>query len=227
LTKLFLFDVDWTLVNSGGAGGRAMNLAFAKLFGIEKGFANIEFTGRTDRAIFREAVRLHGLDDGQFPSLVERFLQAYSELLAQVLPQCQGYVLPGIPELLAGMQAAPTAYLGLATGNFQQGARLKLEHYGVYDFFVAGGFGDDSEVRADVVRVAIERLAAVAGDNGTHEVYVIGDTPLDIEAARANGARPVAVATGSFAVQDLRDAGAEMVFPDFSRWQDALSVLLG
>ena len=204
-----------------------MNRAFAKLFGIENGFAAIEFSGRSDQAIFREAVRLHGLDDGQFPVLLERFQQAYCQLLPQTLPECQGYVLPGVRELLEGMQTAPDAYLGLATGNFEQGARLKLEHYGLHDFFVGGGFGDDSEERADLVRVAIERVAAAAGDGGPHEVYVIGDTPLDIAAAQANGARPVAVATGSFAVQELRAAGAEMVFPDFSRWQDALNALLG
>ncbi len=204
-----------------------MNRAFAKLFGIENGFASIEFSGRTDRAIFREAARLHGLDDGQFPVLLERFQQTYYQLLPQALPQCQGYVLPGIPELLEAMQGASGADLGLATGNFKQGARLKLEHFGLHHFFVAGGFGDDSEERADLVRVAIERVAGAAGEGGPHEVYVIGDTPLDIAAAQANDARPVAVATGSFSVQDLRAAGAEIVFPDFSHWQDALNQLLG
>lgn len=227
MTKLLLFDVDWTLVNSGGAGGRAMNLAFAHLFGIENGFAAIELTGRTDRAIFREAVRIHGLDDSQFPALLERFQGAYPRFLRQILPQCQGYVLPGVRELLEGIQTASGAYPGLATGNFEEGARLKLGHFGLYDSFVAGGFGGDSEERADVVRVAIERVAAVAGADEPHEVYVIGDTPLDIAAAQANGVRPVAVATGSFSAEDLKAAGAEMVFPDFSRWQDALDVLLG
>jgi phosphoglycolate phosphatase len=226
LAKLFLFDVDKTLVDSRGAGGRAMNLAFAQLFGIEQGFAGIGFTGRTDTAIFRDAVGVHGLD-GEFPALLARFQEAYFSMLPRTLAEVQAHALPGVRELLTGIQAAPGASLGLATGNFRQAARLKLEPFGLCDFFQAGGYADDSEDRAELVAIAIERLAEASGGPGPHEVYVIGDTPLDIAAAEANGARSVAVATGFSSVDELTAAGAGLVFPDFSSWQAVLDALLG
>jgi phosphoglycolate phosphatase len=226
LAKLFLFDVDKTLVDSRGAGSRAMNLAFAQLFGIEQGFAGIGFTGRTDTAIFRDAVNVHSLD-GEFPALLARFQETYFSMLPTTLAEVQAHVLPGVRELLTAIQAAPGVSLGLATGNFRQAARLKLEPFGLYDFFPVGGFADDSEDRAELVAIAIERLAEASGGPDPREVYVIGDTPLDIAAAEANGAHSVAVATGFFSVDELTAAGADVVFPDFSSWQAVLDALLG
>jgi phosphoglycolate phosphatase len=226
LAKLFLFDVDKTLVDSRGAGGRAMNLAFAQLFGIDEGFAGIGFTGRTDTAIFRDAVGVHGLD-GEFPVLLARFQETYYSMLPRTLTEVQAHVLPGVREVLAGIQAAPGAFLGLATGNFRETARLKLGRFGLCDFFLAGGYADDSEDRAELVAIAIKRLAEASGGPDPREVYVIGDTPLDIAAAEANGARSIAVATGFFSVDELTAAGAGLVFPDFSSWQAVLDALLG
>jgi phosphoglycolate phosphatase-like HAD superfamily hydrolase len=226
LTRFLLFDVDKTLVDSDGAGGRAMNLAFAQLFGIDDGFAGISFSGRTDTAILREAVDVHGLD-GDFPALLARFQAAYHSILPSTLAESEGYVLPGVRELLTGLRATPGVFLGLATGNFHEAARLKLAPFGLYDFFLAGGYGDDSEDRAELVAIAIERLAEVGGGHGRREVYVIGDTPLDVAAAQANGARSLAVATGFFSADELAAAGAGLVFPDFSSWQAVLDALLG
>ncbi len=226
MAKFFLFDVDKTLVDSRGAGGRAMTAAFAQLFGIDQGFADLDFSGRTDTSIFREAVDVHSLD-GDFPSLLARFQETYYSILPRTLAEAQGYVLPGVREVLAGLQAAPGAFLGLATGNFREATRLKLEHFGLYDFFPAGGYADDSEDRAELVAIAIERLAEASGGHGPREVYVIGDTPLDIAAAQANGARSVAVATGFFSADQLTAAGAGLVFPDLSSWQEVLDALLG
>jgi phosphoglycolate phosphatase len=225
LAKFFLFDVDKTLVDSRGAGVRAMTLAFAQLFAIDQGFKGIGFTGRTDTAIFRDAVGVHNLD-GDFATLLTRFQESYYSILPRTLAEVQAYVLPGVREVLAGLQAAPEAFLGLATGNFREAARLKLEPLGLYEFFLAGGYADDSEDRAELVAIAIERLAEVSGGHGPREAYVIGDTPLDIDAAHANGARSVAVATGFFTVEQLTAAGAGLVFPDFSSWQVVLDALL-
>ncbi|MGQ9571812.1 MAG: HAD family hydrolase [Dehalococcoidia bacterium] len=225
MSKIFLFDVDKTLVDSRGAGGRAMGLAFAQLFGIDQGFAGIDFSGRTDTGIFREAITKHGLD-GDFPALLSRFQKAYYSILPKTLGESQGLVLPGVRELLAGLQTARGAVLGLATGNFREAARLKLEHFDLYHFFLDGGYADDSEERAELVAVAIERLAKASGGHGPREVYIIGDTPLDIAAAQANGARSIAVATGFFSAEQLTAAGAEVVFPDFSSWREVLKVVL-
>jgi phosphoglycolate phosphatase len=225
LAKFFLFDVDKTLVDSHGAGGRAMTAAFAQLFGIDDGFAGIGFAGRTDTAIFRDAVGVHSLD-GEFPALLARFQQTYYTTLPRTLAEVQAHALPGVREVLEGLQAAPGAFLGLATGNFREAARLKLERFGLYDFFLTGGYADDSEDRAEIVAIAINRLAEASGVHGPREVYIIGDTPLDIAAAKANGARSVAVATGFSTVGELTAAGAGVVFPDFSSWQAVLDALL-
>jgi len=228
LARLFLFDVDNTLLNSGGAGAKAMTLAFHEVFGVADAFAGIEYTGRSDIAIFRDAALAHGLDvDGQFTPLLARFREAYFGVLPQTIRQTTGRVMPGMPEVLAALESTPGAHLGLATGNFSRSAWMKLEHYGLDRFFRTGGFGEDSDERTQIVARAIERLAALAGDQGPHRTFVIGDTPLDVAAALANGAVAVGVATGTFSRQALKDVGAAPVFPDFSPWRDVVDALLG
>jgi len=228
LARLYLFDIDNTLLNSGGAGAKAMTLAFEEIFGVADAFAGIEYTGRSDIAIFRDAALAHSLDtNGQFPELLARFRDAYFRVLPQTLRQNPGRVMPGMPQVLTALEATPGAHVGLATGNFSLSARLKLEYYGLERFFQAGGFGEDSDERAEIVARAIERVAALAADAGPHSTFVIGDTPLDVAAALANGVVAVGVATGTFSVDALREAGAGLVFPDFSRWQDVMAALLG
>jgi phosphoglycolate phosphatase-like HAD superfamily hydrolase len=228
LARLYLFDIDNTLLNSGGAGAKAMTLAFEEIFGVADAFVGIEYTGRSDIAIFRDGALAHGLDvNGQFPELLARFREAYFSFLPQTLRQNPGRVMPGMPEVLAALEATPGAHMGLATGNFSLSARLKLEYYGLERFFQTGGFGEDSDERAEIVARAIERVAALAADAGPHSTFVIGDTPLDVAAALANGVVAVGVATGTFSVDALKEAGAGLVFPDFSRWQDVMAALLG
>jgi phosphoglycolate phosphatase len=228
LARLYLFDIDNTLLNSGGAGAKAMTLAFEEIFGVPDAFAGIEYTGRSDIAIFRDAALAHGLDvNGPFPELLARFREAYFRALPQTLRQTTGRVMPGMPEVLAALESTPGAHMGLATGNFSPSARLKLEYYGLERFFQTGGFGEDSDKRAEIVARAIERLEALAlPEKGPHSTFVIGDTPLDVAAALANGVMPVGVATGTFSVDALKEAGAGLVFPDFSRWQDVVATLL-
>lgn len=224
MAKIFLFDVDNTLLYSGGAGAKAMNLAFRDLFGVENGFAGVEFTGRTDTAIVRDALRLHRLDDGKFPALFTQFKASYLRHLARTLPETAGRLMPGVPALLRALRETEGVRLGLATGNLRRGAMMKLEHYGIRPFFRSGGFGDDSERRSEVVALAIRRLGGRPG--GRNPVYVVGDTPLDVEAAKANRALAVGVTTGSSSAEELARAGADIVFPDFSDLASVLGVLL-
>ena len=224
MAKIFLFDIDNTLLNSGGAGAKAMNLAFRDLFGVENGFDGVEFTGRTDSAIVRDALRLHRLDDGDFPAVLSRFKAFYLRHLRRTLPQTKGRVLPGIPALLRALSETEGVRVGLATGNLRRGAMMKLSHYGIRSFFRGGGFGEDSERRSEVVALAIRRLGGRPG--GRTPVYVVGDTTLDVEAAKANGALAVAVTTGSTSAEELTRAGADVVFPDFSDLASVLGVLL-
>lgn len=222
--KVLLFDIDHTLLYSGGAGVLAMDLAFRDLFGPENGFAKIEFSGRTDTAIFRDALRLHDID-GDFSTYLERFKEAYFHYLERTLPTTQGSLMPGIASLLEDLSGRDEVQLGLATGNFRRGAELKLGHYRILHHFRDGGFGDDSEDRAQIVRLALQRLAG--SPEATQQVVVIGDTPHDIASAKANGAIAVGVATGKYGPEDLRRSGADVVFPDLSDTEAAIAALLG
>lgn len=229
MAVLLLFDIDNTLVATGGAGGRALQLAFAELFGIDDGFAGMDFAGRTDVSIFREAVHNHHLDS-DFAALLARFKEAYHRHLAATLPQAEveggGRVLTGIGEMLEALVGRPDAVLGVATGNFRQGALMKLDHYRLGRYFRDGAYGDDAEDRAELVAIAIRRLAqqAAVADN---QIYIIGDTPLDVQAAKANGVTAVAVATGRYNQAELRASGADLVLPDLSGWRDLVRQLLG
>ena len=224
MPRAFLFDIDNTLLWSGGAGGRAMNIAFRDMFGIEDGFARVEFSGRTDRTIFifAEGLRQHGVQ-GDKSALLREFMERYHALLPRTLRETEGRLMPGFPQLLEALSARPHVRLGLATGNFRQGGYLKLAHYGLDSFFPNGGFGEESEDRADIVRLAMER---VAGGAHPRDVLVIGDTPHDVASALANGVIAVGVATGSHSVEDLKAAGAHLVFTDFSDWRSAAAKLL-
>lgn len=224
MTKVLLFDIDHTLLYSGGAGVRAMDLAFRDLFGPENGFAKIEFSGRTDTAILRDALRLHAIDD-DFSTHLERFKEAYFHYLERTLPTTKGGLMPGIASLLEDLAGRDEVLLGLATGNFRRGAELKLGHYHILHHFRDGGFGDDSEDRTQIVRLALQRLAS--GPKATQRVAVIGDTPHDIASAKANGALAVGVATGKYGLKDLRHSGADVVLPDLSDTGAAIAALLG
>jgi len=231
--KIVLFDVDNTLLYSGGAGSLAMRRAFESLHGIADGFRRVEFSGRTDWAILRDAMRVHGLLDSAldgadgFRPAMARFTAAYLPLLEAALQEVDGgRAMPGVAELLAPLSGRD-ARSGLATGNFRQAALLKLRHFGLDAHLPhEGGFGDDAEDRGELVAIAIER---VAGDERVdpRSVWVIGDTPLDIAAAQANGARSLAVATGPCSVEALLDAGADVAVEDLSDTPAVLATLLG
>lgn len=225
-TKLFLFDVDNTLLFSGGAGGWAMNLAFRELYGVENGFQGVEFAGRTDRAILIDGLALHRLPAADFDAEVEKFEETYLRHLRTTLVDAAGgRVLPGVHELLTALESTPGTRLGLATGNFRRGAFMKLEYYQLHHFFPEGGFGGDSEDRSEVVAAAIRRFNSSEPLPPEH-VCVVGDTPIDVEAARVNGARAVGVATGRTSTEELSAAGADLVFADFADWKSVLGALL-
>jgi phosphoglycolate phosphatase-like HAD superfamily hydrolase len=230
VTRIILFDIDQTLIWSGGAGGVAMAQAFHQLFGIEDGFRKIEFSGRSDSAILRTAMDHHGLLDGpdaDFPTEMARFQETYYALLEPALEAATGRrVMPGVSELLDALSGRDGVRQGLATGNFRRSAFMKLRHFGLDEHLREGGFGDDAEERPELVRVAIERMAGGAPADPA-SIWVIGDTPLDIGAARANGVRSLGVATGPCSVEELSAGGADLALPDLSDTDSVLSALLG
>ena len=230
MTRVLLFDIDHTLLWSGGAGSLAMNRAFKEMFGVEDGFARVEFSGRTDSYVLESGLAHHGIEGGCETHLDE-FTRRYCALLPEAMGQKNGHLMPGFPQLLEALSQRPGVRLGLATGNFSETGRLKLERYGIHEFFLGasdgrlrGGFGEESLDRADVVRSAIERMAAGAAPQ---DVLVIGDTPHDVSSALENGVVAVGVATGTHSVEELRESGAQIVFTDFSDWEKAAAILLG
>jgi phosphoglycolate phosphatase len=218
IRHLILFDIDGTLVLTGGAGLRAMNRACEDVVGHHTALDGIPVAGRTDWSILEDVMRLHGmtLDPKVFEDLRARYV---THLRDEIEYRGTGTkaVMPGIRELLDALQQRPDVALGLLTGNFIDGARIKLEHFDLWRYFVCGAFGDDSADRNALVPVAISRARACGLANVVPaDVIVIGDTPHDIACALAVGATPVGVATGSYSVERLRESGGEIVFTDLS-----------
>ena len=223
--RLLLFDIDGTLIVSGGAGRDAIAAAFAAKFGLSEALAGIPIDGRTDRAIFEDAFRR--ADIAPTPDTIQHVIAAYLARLPEVLCSRDGRVLNGVVELLDALDGAGAA-IGLATGNVARGAELKLRHFGLWERFRAGGFGDASVERAEVVAGAIEALSKAVGLNGAApSAITIGDTPSDVAAAHAAGARSLAVATGAYDEEALRASGADFVLPDMRDTEAALAILLG
>jgi phosphoglycolate phosphatase-like HAD superfamily hydrolase len=225
--RVLLFDIDLTMVRTAGAGRSAMDVAFAELFGVEKATEGIQFDGRTDRGIFFECLERFGLGGEALLPNFQRACEGYLQALPGWISQKGGIVLPGVRELLAEL-TAENAALGLATGNLRRGAAQKLGHFGLWDAFAGGGFGDDYTVRAGLVRAGIEEMAAKLGvAPEACDVIVVGDTPLDIEAAHGGGARAMGVGTGRFTPEELKEAGAEFAVTDLSETASVMEMLLG
>lgn len=220
---IILFDIDGTLVRTGGAGKAAMESALAEAFGVKELRDEVPYSGRTDVAIGRDLLRVHGIEPT--PENQRKLRDAYLANLPESLRTRGGTVCPGIPELLAALAGRPGVVLGLLTGNVRLGARVKLSHFGLWDFFACGGFGDDHHDRDDVARAA---LACVRQHVSRHvdpsEVWVIGDTPLDVSCARAIGANAVAVATGWHPLEELARHEPDFIFNDLSDHARLLTV---
>jgi len=210
-----LFDIDGTLVLTGGAGVRAMTLAFDELFSVRDAFRGIPMPGRTDAGILTDAAAAHGIP-AESPVLA-RFPHVYVEHLSRELekPGPRKGVMPGIRPLLETLAAREDVHLALLTGNYETAAQLKLQYFDLWQYFRGGAFGDDAPDRNRLLPRAVAHVASCGGPAvAACEAIVIGDTPLDVACARASGARAIAVATGSHSVDELRASGADEVFPD-------------
>jgi phosphoglycolate phosphatase-like HAD superfamily hydrolase len=222
--KLVLFDIDGTLLTSGGAGERALRLGFKERFGIDEDFQTIEIAGRTDSLIARRLFERH--DIAETPENLTALFDGYLHHLGDLLPQTKGRLLPGILDLLDALKQRPDVVLGLLTGNLRRGAELKLTHYGVWHYFEVGAFADDHHERNELGRFACARAVAHAGcEFPAQRVFVLGDTPHDVACAHAIGAKAIAVATGRSSADELRAAQADYVFADLSDLAAVLRLL--
>jgi len=212
---LLLWDIDGTLIASGGAGMRALQAALKHVFGIDGSLADIDFAGRTDTWIMREVFRKFSLPATS--EAFERFFAGYVGALPAELDNPAARVLPGVRDLLNAAAERGDIAQGLLTGNRRRGAEVKLAHHGLWGHFAFGAFADDSEQRNDLGPHAVRRArehhgVAFAADR----TWVIGDTPHDIACGRVIGARTLAVGTGGSTVAQLRAHAPDAVLPDLA-----------
>ncbi len=221
--RLILFDIDSTLINSGGAGVRALKLA-SKKSGFDEDLSDIEIAGRTDSGIVRQILAKHGKEPNN--ETIRKFLDSYIELLPQQLTACTGHVLPGIADLLQRLESRPYLTLGLLTGNVARGAQLKLKHYGLWQHFRFGAFADDHHDRNQLGAVARARALEYTGWQFPSScVDVIGDTEHDIACGKAIEARTIAVATGSQSREKLAEKKPDFLFDNLSHTDDVIATL--
>lgn len=227
MTPILLFDIDMTLIRTRGVGRAAMNNAFAELFGIASITEGMRFDGRTDRGIFFEAMKKIGVVETEHDAVFGSVSARYLELLEHELKVTQsGVVLDGVTDLL-GALAGQDAAVGLATGNLREGARLKMEWFGLWQHFCGGGFGDHVHERTSLVANAVREIAEVRGiPADPARAIVIGDTPLDVAGALTNGARVLGVATGAYSEEELLASGATWTATSLADTPRMLDILL-
>ena len=222
---LVLWDIDGTLIVTRNAGSRAMEVAFSRHFGRPGDLSTIDWAGRTDTWLTPEILRRNGIEPTA--ETCAEYLETYVRTLpGELAAGPQGCVLPGVEELLKQLSADARFAQGLLTGNLRRGAEHKLTHYRLWHHFPFGAYADDSPRRNDLGPVALRRAAAHHGQEfNAAEAVIIGDTPHDIECARACGARVIAVATGRHSTAELAAHSPDAVFPDLADTTAVLSAL--
>jgi len=222
--KLLLFDIDGTLLLSGGASRVALNRAFSHVFGYENGLQDVSMMGRTDPLIMKEVLDRHDLPWDE--NRMKTFQQVYYQFLEQEMqnPETVKTRLPGIDRLLEILSKDEAFVLGVLTGNWEHGATIKLRHFNLQHYFQLGAYASDEAERHKLVPVALKKFEqrfqqTILPDN----VYVIGDTPLDIIAARPHGVRTVAVATGYHDKESIQKENPDIIYDNFSDIEQVVS----
>ncbi len=222
--RLLLFDIDGTLIHSGGAGIHALKSAFRERFGIADDLLDIEIAGMTDSGIVISILNKH-----EIPATnenVSAFLDSHVHFLSLELSRRKGKLLPGVLELLQRLKSRKQLVLALLTGNVSRGAQLKLEHFGVWHFFEFGAFADDHRDRNRLGSFARTRAKEKHGrEFSASEIDVIGDTPRDIACGKAFGARTIAVATGTWSRDELAKYQPDFLIDDLSNVEEIIDTL--
>jgi phosphoglycolate phosphatase-like HAD superfamily hydrolase len=224
MVRLVLFDIDGTLVRTGGAGVKAFAKVFESEFNAVDGFERLKFAGRTDTSLVREFFTVHNIEPT--PQNYQRFFERYVFWLDHILNHSKTGACAGVREFIAGLRALrQVPVLGLLTGNIRLGAEIKLRHFNLWDEFQTGAFGDDHEERDQIAAIARQRGSALLKQElGGDEVLVIGDTPLDIRCARAIGAKVLAVATGGCSLQELKPHKPDWLVGDLRQIEPAEAI---
>jgi len=202
--RLILFDIDGTLISTGGAGVKAFGQTFDDLFNLPEATAQTRFDGRTDFGLIREIFTAQDIEPTE--ENIVRFQNGYLERLQTYLPTGQHEPLPGVRQFIVHCQNHPsTPTLALLTGNHPKGAELKLRHYQLWEQFEFGAFGGDTPDRNDIARQALAEGQARLPDLLPDQILIIGDTDRDITCAQSIGAHSLAVATGPYTEAQLAE----------------------
>ena len=213
--RLYLFDIDGTLITSGGAGETSYREAVEEFCGTLAPLEGLNFAGNTDTGLARNILSAAGMEPSQ--ENVVALLDSYLGKLAERIHRHEGRLLPGIIALLDRIKERPDCVLALLTGNLAVGAEVKLTHYGVWHYFGFGAYADDHHLRNELGPVAQTRAFEEHGEEFSPDrIYVIGDTPRDIECGKAFGALTVGVATGKYSRAELASHDPDFLFDDFS-----------
>ena len=222
--RLLLWDIDSTLITTGGAGEKALQRITKERFGASSDLHDIEIAGRTDINIVTSILRKYHVEPNE--ENVAPFLEEYIAGLSEMLPKVPGRVLPGVSELLRRLAEKPDRVLGLLTGNLRRGAELKLRYYGLWDYFDFGAFADDHADRNELGAFARARAKEMhQHDFAAAQIDVIGDTGYDIACGKIFGARTIAVATGSWSREKLAAAQPDYLFADLSAADEIMATL--
>jgi phosphoglycolate phosphatase-like HAD superfamily hydrolase len=225
--RLILFDIDGTLLTAGGAPRRAFRRALIEHFGTDGDESRMDFSGKTDPQIVYELMGEVGFDDDRIEQRIAALFEHYLEGLERELVGEAGHRLhAGAAEVVASLANDPRVVLGLVTGNVERGARLKLERFDLWRRFAVGAFGSDDRDRDRLPRIAMERAGRLTGRSFTgSDTVVVGDTPADVQCARAVGALAVAVATGRPTREDLEASRPDVLLDSLEEWPDVLGRL--
>lgn len=224
--RLILFDIDGTLVDCGRQVRPLFAAALDEVFGATGDLDAYDFAGKTDPRIVFDLMREAGLADDRIVAGLPRMREVYMRNLARGLRRDGIRILPGVPEMLAKLGTRSDVAIGLLTGNWEAGARIKLGLCGLADYFAFGAFGEDGPARADLVPAALARAAAHAGRVfAPLDTVIVGDSREDVACARAHGVPSLAVATGRTPAAALHAAGADWVIADLWSARDHHAVL--
>jgi phosphoglycolate phosphatase len=227
--RVLLFDIDGTLIWGHGVGHRALVRAMEEVFGTTGAHEEYDWRGKTDPLIVRDLLRNARIPEEMVAARLPECFDRYVRHLEDSLANGQRIdVLPGIAALLPALAERRTALIGLLTGNVERGANAKLRPTGLLPFFRVGAYGSDDPDRRRLPSVARERIRTLMGrDVDCADMTIIGDTPLDVDCARACGARAVAVATGQHSMAELAACEPDDIFPSFADVDAAVRTLVG